>query len=120
LSEDARQNGISIPGEHDFKTKEFDTKHPFSPFWNYGYCTIERYKLGLEIPFFMWFEKFIKLFPYESGVLKCVGSIFAVRKENILQHSKEYYQNLCEQVNWHIDPVEGHFMERSWYYIFEK
>jgi hypothetical protein len=47
------------------------------------------------------------------------NGIFAVRRELILQHPKAYYEKLIKEVNWHVDPVEGYFFERSWYYIFD-
>lgn len=75
------------------------------------------YKNG-HILFGAWFEKQIGKkqtvpFPIYANAL------FAVRKEKILQHPIQYYMKLLEQVNWHVCPVEGHFMERSWYAIFQ-
>lgn len=46
-----------------------------------------------------------------------IGAIFCVKKENILSRSKDYYINLINQLN-NINPEEGHFIERIWYYIF--
>lgn len=46
------------------------------------------------------------------------GAIFAVRKETIRQHSKEYYQRLLEKMFLgemaHVNPETGHYMERFW------
>lgn len=44
--------------------------------------------------------------------------IFSVSKEKILFHSKEYYENLLEQVNWSNQCMEQTFVERSLVYIF--
>lgn len=54
--------------------------------------------------------------PY-TGYVKCMfGAIFGVRKENILQHSRDFYLNLYEFV---IDyPANGYVLERMWYTIF--
>jgi hypothetical protein len=45
--------------------------------------------------------------------------IFAVRRDLIHLKPLAYYQMLLEHVNYDVDPVEGHFFERSWYYIFQ-
>jgi hypothetical protein len=45
------------------------------------------------------------------------GAIFSVRKEAILKRSKEYYEQLLSQLTTD-NPEIGHFIERSWYYIF--
>ena len=29
-----------------------------------------------------------------------------------------YNENLIKEVNWDTNPIEGHYFERSWYYIF--
>jgi len=46
------------------------------------------------------------------------NALFAVKKELILNKPLEYYKKLILEVNHHINPTEGHFFERSWYYIF--
>ena len=47
------------------------------------------------------------------------GSIFSVRRENILSRPRSYYEGLLQQLQCHTNPEIGHFMERSWFYIFQ-
>ena len=46
------------------------------------------------------------------------GAIFSVKREAILSRSKEYYKTLLDTVSENNAPETGHFLERSWYYIF--
>jgi hypothetical protein len=67
-----------------------------------------------------WFKKHI-LFNkdnYPKPFCVYTNGLFAVKKELILRHPIEYYKYLIGLVNHHIDPAEGHFFERSWFYIF--
>lgn len=48
----------------------------------------------------------------------CWNSIFAVAREHILQHTREYYENLLTYLSDHVNPEEGHFLERSWVAVF--
>lgn len=45
------------------------------------------------------------------------GAIFGVRREAILARPKAYYENLIQCVMTP-NPEAAHFLERSWYYIF--
>lgn len=46
------------------------------------------------------------------------GANFSLSKKKILEKPKIFYQNLLKYVNYHNNPEEGHFFERSWYNIF--
>jgi len=46
------------------------------------------------------------------------GACFSVSKKTILKNPLSYYVNLIKAVNYSINPEEGHYFERSWYYIF--
>ena len=46
------------------------------------------------------------------------GSNFAVSKELILSKPKRFYENIIRYLNYHINPEEGHYLERTWYLIF--
>jgi hypothetical protein len=46
------------------------------------------------------------------------GSNFSVSKKKILEKPKLFYENLLKYVDYHNNPEEGHFFERSWYSIF--
>ena len=71
-----------------------------------------------KISFGEWFKKNIKSeFPNKLKIYKY--GLFAVSREKILKHKIKYYKKLKKHVNWDSNPAEGHFFERSWYYIFE-
>jgi len=77
----------------------------------------DRYFQDRRLLFFEWLREYIgcdytvPFYVYRNG-------IFAVRRNVILKRSKEFYLRLLEQCAHHNDPVEGHFLERSWHYIF--
>jgi hypothetical protein len=93
----------------------------FDPEWNLNNKHInndsERYLNHEEISFLSWFKQNISK-SYPNPINIYINGIFAVKKELILIHPKEYYENLIKYVNHHVDPMEGHFFERAWYYIF--
>lgn len=77
----------------------------------------KNYKNNKPILFKTWFQRHINNI-YPNPIIIYPNGIFAVRKELILKHSLEYYKSLILEVNHHIDSTEGHFFERSWFYIF--
>lgn len=88
--------------------------------WNVrpeGYYLPDNYKNNTPIVFWEWFEKHIM--PYPSIIRVYCNAIFAVKKEHILCRPIEYFCRLQQEVNHHVNPSEGHFLERSWYYIFD-
>jgi len=46
------------------------------------------------------------------------GANFSLSKKKILEKPKIFYENLLKYVDYHNNPEEGHFFERSWYTIF--
>jgi hypothetical protein len=46
------------------------------------------------------------------------GANFSLSKELILLKPKIFYQNILRYIDYHINPEEGHFLERAWYLIF--
>jgi hypothetical protein len=46
------------------------------------------------------------------------GAIFAVRRQCIHRRPREFYYRLLATVDHHVNPEEGHYLERSWMYIF--
>jgi hypothetical protein len=88
--------------------------------WNFNngvYYLKDNYKNNSPILYIDWFKHFIQN-EYPNPIKIYMNGIFAVDKKCILKHSIDYYKNLILQVNHHINPCEGHFFERSWYYIF--
>jgi hypothetical protein len=94
--------------------------HCWDKEWNLvngTYYLENNYKNNDRITFIDWFKKNInETYPTPTKIY--CAAIFAVRKENIINKPVEYYKKLIAHVNHHIDPAEGHFLERSWYYIF--
>lgn len=77
------------------------------------------YKDNRVISFKEWFLE--NIYPrYPRKLLIYKNAIFAVSKHKILLRPLSYYQNLITSLDYHINPIEGHFMERSWYYIFSQ
>jgi hypothetical protein len=82
-----------------------------------GYYLKDNYKNNNPITFLEWFKNNINI-NYPNPMCIYCNAIFAVKKENIINKPLEYYKKLILEVNHHINSTEGHFFERSWYYIF--
>jgi hypothetical protein len=124
LKTEAFEHGKSLPITVYYKRNERIWNDSFYPEWNYNregnfeYHKPDTYKNNQHIIFCDWFVKTIQPeYPNPLEAWNC--AIFAVKKELILKHDKAYYQKLLEECNHHNDPIEGHFLERSWYYIFQ-
>lgn len=48
------------------------------------------------------------------------GGCFAVKKDLILQYDLNFYKNLLKILSANKNPIEGHYMERLWCYMFTK
>jgi hypothetical protein len=46
------------------------------------------------------------------------GANFSLSKELILSKPKEFYQNILRYIDYHQNLEEGHYLERTWYIIF--
>ena len=46
------------------------------------------------------------------------GGCFGVSKEKIRQYDLSFYVKLIKDLEYHPNPIEGHFMERLWCYMF--
>lgn len=75
---------------------------------------ISRSKIG--------FRKFATdLFPeIPLLVATSYGGCFAVKKELIRNYDINFYKNLLNIVKDHPNPIEGHYLERLWCYMFLK
>jgi len=117
----ARENGFS----NQRMITNTDHNHPhWGKEWNKNYLggtewyKQNEYNSNVHVTFNEWFENMIEM-PYPDREINLYpNAIFAVDKDHILSRPKSYYQKLLDNVNWHSDPVEAHFLERSWYYIF--
>jgi hypothetical protein len=81
------------------------------------YFLNDNYKNNVPVAFDDWFRQNIQP-DYPNPIHVYCNAIFSVKKELILRNSVEYYKHLLLEVNHHINSTEGHFLERSWYYIF--
>jgi Protein of unknown function (DUF3431) len=71
------------------------------------------------LPLDQWFCKHISpCFP--SEVWWWVGAMFAVQGGNIRRRPLTYYESLYATVSHNCCPETAHFLERSWYYIFDR
>lgn len=66
-----------------------------------------------------WFERNLRI-EYPETLIHCWNAIFAVRGENIKRRSLNFYKKLQGEVDKINRPVEAHFFERAWYYIFQQ
>jgi hypothetical protein len=66
-------------------------------------------------PFGKWYEHHFK-----NININCVSyySILGIHKKHILQHPKEFYENLIKELEVSSNPEVGHYFERSWNAIF--
>lgn len=114
MKTEALHYGKSTPYVHS-KSEEL-------PWWQPNFNLIsgqvvqQNYYNNEQTIFRDWFEKFIDVYP--EPIVIYTNGIFAVKKELVLSKPLQYYKELIKQVNHHINPTEGHYFERSWYYIF--
>ena len=121
LKEEAIRYGKSTLNANHIHYHEDDKRNIYwSPDWNKeknNYYLHNNYLNNKQITFIDWFTKNIdKSYPNPIGIYW--NGLFAIRKDVILKNSLKYYKKLISQVNHHSNPAEGHFFERSWYYIF--
>ena len=111
----ALHHGKMHPFTHHQTAKNI---HCWDKSWNYtnGFYLQHNYK-SKPVLFHEWFTKNINT-TYPNPIHIYRNGLFAVKKEFILKKSLDYYKKLIEEVNHHSNPAEGHFFERSWYYIF--
>jgi hypothetical protein len=66
-----------------------------------------------------WWDMYIqKPKPNSNNFKWSPGGIFSIHQELIKKQPLKYYQNLITTLENHINPEEGHYFERSWYYLF--
>lgn len=67
-----------------------------------------------------WIKKVLKMqLPLKEMFQFSHGAIFSVDSSIIRSRSKQYYETIIKHVDDHVNPEEGHYMERSWNYIFK-
>ncbi len=112
--------------KYGFKVKRYGLLGPFHWKSNIGIEKDKRYKKDWEDGKIsksdQGFRKFAKdIFPeIPLFVATSYGGCFAVKKELILQHDIIFYERLLDILSKSKNPIEGHYMERLWCYIFTK
>ena len=104
-------------------TIDFKNNIPWG-FIQHGGKWLKEYNNGAIRPstntFGSWWDKYVLV---ERPSLKTFrwshGAIFSVKKELIKKKPLSYYQNLLTTISDSKNPEEGHYLERSWYYIFQ-
>ena len=67
---------------------------------------------------YQWLKKFMDFDDINIEYLNVTwGAMFSVKKSIILKKPKIFYEDLLRFVDYHNNPEEGHFFERSWYFI---
>ena len=62
-----------------------------------------------------------KLFPdIPLLVPTSYGGCFAIKKSLIKEYSLNFYTDLLNILSKHQNPIEGHYMERLWCYMYTK
>ena len=112
--------------KYGFEVKRYGLLGPFHWEDNIGIEKDRRYKKNWEEGAIsksdLGFRKFAKaIFPeIPLFVATSYGGCFAVKKESILQHNIIFYERLLDILSKSQNPIEGHYMERLWCYIFTK
>ena len=112
--------------KYGFSASRYGLLGPFHWRWNIGIENDIRYKdqwnnnkISKSNIGFRNFAK--KMFPnIPLVVATSYGGCFAVKRETILQHKISFYQELLDILGKHKNPIEGHYMERLWCYIFSQ
>jgi hypothetical protein len=118
MKNEAIELGKSVPNviynHNDNKPWYWKPEFNFNPEFNS--CSTN-YQNGIKISFKDWFVKNINP-EYPNPIKIYCNALFAVKKELVISRPIEYYENLLKTVEYHNNPVEAHFLERSWFYIF--
>jgi hypothetical protein len=119
LGSSARSCGFS----RNFQTtKKGDTVHS-DPDFNLRMSDVLIRDYGIspssvgKIEFSEWFTQFID--PVYPDPMTWYGNaLFAVSRERIHSRPKKFYEELLTQLSNENAPIEAHFLERSWFYVF--
>ena len=117
MLDEAKQFGYSQPlisdGGHPDWNLEFNVNQAqtWDPNVNGKYTYIEFLKIiDIYDDFYNdTLNRNIKIYP---------SAFMVISKNHILSRPKSYYEKIINYCNYHINPIEGHYFERSWPYIF--
>ena len=63
-----------------------------------------------------WFTEFVEP-EFPRPLIWTNGAQFAVRKDMIRRRPLESYKKMLQNLSQHVNPIVGHYCERSWFYI---
>jgi hypothetical protein len=72
-----------------------------------------------------WFERVLgRPMPEQRAsraepLLWYVGGIMGMRRDRLTSRPRAFYEGLLRELDWHVNPAQGHYFERAWYYIFD-
>ena len=71
---------------------------------------------------YLGFRKYAKKFFPKIPIFlpTSYGGCFAVTRDAIHKHSKDFYSEMLFTLNKHYHPIEAHFLERLWCYMFSQ
>ncbi|MDC3029607.1 DUF3431 domain-containing protein [Prochlorococcus sp. AH-716-P13] len=110
--------------KYGFSASRYGLLGPFHWDWNVNINKDIRYKKQWQNNEIsrskIGFRKFSKqLFPeIPIFVATSYSGCFAVKREIIRQHDINFYKKLLEILSKNKNPIEGHYMERLWCYLF--
>jgi hypothetical protein len=113
MLEEAKVHGKSLPTINTAVNGDW----VWRPDWNRGMAG--DYKNNTHVIFGDWFTTHIRP-TYPNPMLMYSNALFAVKKELILSRTLQWYEALLQECSYSSNPIEAHFFERSWYYIFEE
>ena len=119
-------NYLRFIDKNGFSVSRHGLLGPFHWSWNIGIEKDKRYRkkwLNKEISRSkIGFRKFSKsLFPEIPLLVNTsYGGCFAIKKDLITNYDLGFYKNLLNILSRHKNPIEGHYMERLWCYMFIK
>lgn len=65
-----------------------------------------------------WLQNILKFNNNIEYINVAWSAIFSINKSLILKKPKIFYENLLRFIDYHPNPEEGHFFERTWHFIF--
>lgn len=103
--------------------KGIDFRDEKGKYLKHRFKWLEEFRNGLMKPAEITFDQFWNFFNHTpiknyDSIIWSHGAIFSISKELIKSQPLNLYIKLYDLLNKHINPEEGHYFERCWYYIF--
>lgn len=124
-----KHNQLSL--ENYFQTNDFNAtlqkvdldilKHPIKHFGKWKQEQASGFMKKSYFTCYSWLKNFLDFDDSEVNYINVAwGAIFSVHKSLILKKPKIFYEHLIRFIDYHPNPEEGHFFERSWHFIFHQ